>query len=160
MPYSCWMMAMSLWFNSSEQSATDFGLPFSSSPTTRASGDDDPSATRMTLTPASLADRPSARAALNVASPQTVGGYVPRIPNAGGREISCCTRGIGEKEGAFKVIPSIGCHRRNWHEHMLGVISDRSLNHPGLAGFPTIFTLHHVTPRQHQDNLETQAEVR
>jgi hypothetical protein len=40
------------------------------------------------------------------------------------------------------MIPSIGCHRHLLREHMLGVISDRHLNHPGLAGFPTFSTLH------------------
>lgn len=50
---------------------------------TLASEVDDPSAIRTTLTLAPLADNPSANAELKVASPQTVGGYVLRIPTFG-----------------------------------------------------------------------------
>ena len=116
---------MSLRLRSSELAATEVGLPFFSSPTTRTSWVDDPSETRTTLTPAALAAKPVARAALNVASPQTVGGYVPRRPNEGEREIPCCTGEITEFSDAFKVIPSICCHRRVWRERMLVVISGR-----------------------------------
>jgi hypothetical protein len=68
------MIAISLRFNNSELAATEAGEPLTSSPTTLVSMLDDPSATRTTLTSALLAAKPSASAALNVASPQTVGG--------------------------------------------------------------------------------------
>ena len=48
--------------------------PLTSSPMTRALEEGDPSATRTTLTSAPFAHNPSDRAALNVASPQGVGG--------------------------------------------------------------------------------------
>ena len=96
---------MSLWFNSSELAATEVGCPFTSSPTTRTSRVDDPSATLMTLTPAPLAERPAARAALKVASPQTVGGYVPSTASVGGFEMICRTAGIDTVKGAVKGDP-------------------------------------------------------
>jgi hypothetical protein len=68
------MMAMSLRFNSSDVAATDRATPFRSSPTTLISEVDSPSEIRTTPTLAPFADNPSARAALNVASPHAVGG--------------------------------------------------------------------------------------
>ena len=118
-----------------------------SSPTTLAPAVDDRSDTRTTLTSAPLADKPSARALLNVARPQTVGGYVPRIPSVGGTEKPSPAMEMGEKvtlEGTFMVIPSGGCHRHIRRERMLCVISGGMLNHPGLTGFPTLSTLHPV----------------
>ena len=49
----------------------------------------DPSATRTTLTTAPLAHKASDRAALNVASPHGVGGYVLRTPTLDAREKRC-----------------------------------------------------------------------
>src|ERR1700757_350633 len=83
MPYSCWTTARSLWFSNSELDATDLAEPLTSSPTTRACEEDDPSATRTTLTTAPFADNPSARAALKLATPHCVGGYVLRTPKLG-----------------------------------------------------------------------------
>ena len=71
---------MSLSFSDSEVAATDVAEPLTSSPMTRASEDDDSSATRTTLTSEPFAHNPSDKAALNVASPHGVGGYVLRMP--------------------------------------------------------------------------------
>src|SRR6202158_26821 len=89
MPYSCWMTAMSLWWSNSELAATDVAAPLTSSPMTRGLREGDPSATRTTLTSAPFADKPSDRAALNVASPQGVGGCVLRMPKLGEPEKLC-----------------------------------------------------------------------
>ena len=97
-----------------------------SSPTTLAAEVDDPSETRTTLTSAPLADKPSARAALNVARPQTVGGYVPKTPNFGVIGRLGPAPAIDEKsalEGTFMVIPSGGCHRHIRRELLLCAIS-------------------------------------
>jgi hypothetical protein len=51
-----------------------------------ALADRDPSPTRTTLTSASFATIPLARAALKVASPHAVGGYVLRMPTLRGPE--------------------------------------------------------------------------
>ena len=40
------------------------------------------------------------------------------------------------------MIPTGGCYRRVRRERLLGEISGRRLTHPGLAGFPTLLTLH------------------
>jgi hypothetical protein len=56
---------------------------------TRPFEDGDPSATRTTLTSAPLADKASERAALNVASPHGVGGYVLSTPTLEKREKRC-----------------------------------------------------------------------
>jgi hypothetical protein len=60
---------------------------------------------RTTPTPAPLADKPSASAALNVASPHTVGGNVLRIPNPSGLEHFWSAKEAGETLGAFKGDP-------------------------------------------------------
>ena len=74
MPYSCCTIATSLPFSKSEVAATDAAEPLTNSPITRASEDDDPSATRTTLTSDPFAPKPFDKAALNVASPHCVGG--------------------------------------------------------------------------------------
>jgi hypothetical protein len=68
------MTATSLRFSSSEVAATDLAEPFRSSPITLLSQLGEPSDIRTTPTLAPFADKPSARAALNVASPHAVGG--------------------------------------------------------------------------------------
>src|SRR5581483_364670 len=115
MPYSCWITAMSLSFSNPEAAATDVGEPLTSSPITRASEDNDPSATRTTLTSEPFAHNPSDKAALNVASPHRVGGYVLRIPKLAEPQGPCPTRGpfdVSTVDGALKVIPTEGRHRR------------------------------------------------
>src|SRR4051794_13855690 len=115
MPYSCCTTAMSLAFSNSEVAATDIAESLTSSPVTRASEDNDPSETRTTLTSDPFAHNPSDRAALNVASPHAVGGYVLRMPKLVEPEAHCPT---GRKfdasrvDRAVKVIPTDGCHRR------------------------------------------------
>ena len=79
------MIATSLRFSNSAHAATDAGEPLTSSPMTGAFADGDPSDTRTTLTSAPLAVNPLASAALNVASPHGVGGYVLRMPKLKGR---------------------------------------------------------------------------
>ena len=60
--------------------------PLTSSPTTRGSEHSEPSATRTTSTSEPFAHNPSDKAALNVASPHAVGGYVLRMPKLGAPE--------------------------------------------------------------------------
>lgn len=111
MPYSCWMMATSLWFSKSELAARDVLEPLTSSPMTRALVEGAPSATRTTLTSAPLAVNPSDKAELNVASPQAVGGYVLRMPKLGEPEKPCPTMGLTDDRRVdrwFKVIPTCG----------------------------------------------------
>jgi hypothetical protein len=118
---------------------------------TRALDVDEPSAIRTTLTSAPFVANPSARAALNVASPHAVGGYVLRIPKLGEppepRARSTGDDPVSEVDdlrvkGAFKVIPTGGCHRHARRERLLSAISGGRLTSPGLAGFPTLLTLH------------------
>src|SRR5271166_1042678 len=114
MPYSCCTTAMSLSFSNSEVAATDVAEPLTSSPITRASEGNAPSATRTTLTSEPFAHNPSDRAALKVASPHAVGGYVLRMPKLAEPERLCPTRrtfGVSRAERALKVIPTDGCHR-------------------------------------------------
>src|ERR1700682_2105028 len=132
MPYSCWMTAMSLWLSNSELAATDVADPLTSSPMTRGLREGDPSATRTTLTSAPFADKPSERAALNVASPHGVGGCVLRMPKLGEAKEPCPDEPAREvddlrAERAFKVIPTCGCHRRVRRERLLGEISGGQL---------------------------------
>ena len=49
---------------------------------------------------------------------------------------------MAERIGAFKVVPSSGCHRHIRRERVLDAISGGPLDHPGLTGFPTPLTLH------------------
>src|SRR5271163_2491845 len=140
MPYSCCTTAMSLSFSNSQVAATDAAEPLTSSPITRASEDDDPSATRTTLTSEPFAHNPSDKAALNVASPHGVGGYVLRMPKLAEPQRPCPTRGtfdVSRVERALKVIPTDGCHRRVSGASCCSARSaaDSSL-HPELAGFP------------------------
>src|SRR5271156_2299810 len=126
MPYSCCTITMSLAFSSSEVAATDVAEPLTSSPITRASEDDDPSATRTTLTSEPFAHNPSDNAALNVASPHAVGGYVLRMPKLAEPEDSCSTRGtfnVSRVDRALKVVPTEGSHRRARRELLLCEIS-------------------------------------
>src|ERR1700738_3990552 len=126
MPYSCWITAMSLSFSNSEVAATDVAEPLTSSPITRASEDNDPSATRTTLTSEPFAHNPSDKAALNVASPHGVGGYVLRMPKLAEPQGPCPTRGtfdISRVDRVLKVIPAEGCHRRVRRELLLCEIS-------------------------------------
>jgi hypothetical protein len=126
MPYSCCTTTMSLAFSSSEVAATDVAEPLTSSPITRASEDDDPSATRTTLTSEPFARNPSDKAALNVASPHGVGGYVLRMPKLAEPEGPCPTRAafdVSRVDRALKVIPTDGCHRRVRRELLLCEIS-------------------------------------
>src|ERR1700722_12190840 len=126
MPYSCCTTTMSLAFSSSEVAATDVAEPLTSSPITRASEDDDPSATRTTLTSEPFARNPSDKAALNVASPHGVGGYVLRMPKLAEPEGPCPTRAafdVSRVDRALKVIPTDGCHRRVRRSLLLSEIS-------------------------------------
>src|ERR1700677_1534473 len=146
MPYSCCTTAMSLSFSNSQVAATDLADPLTSSPITRASEDDDPSATRTTLTSEPFAHNPSDKAALNVASPHGVGGYVLRMPKLAEPEGPGPTRGafdVARVERALKVIPTDGCPRRVSGASCCSSESaaDGCL-HPGLAGFPTLLILH------------------
>jgi hypothetical protein len=77
------MIATSLWFSNSAHAATDLGDPLTISPMTRALSDGDPSESRTTLTSAPFAVNPLASAAVNVASPQGVGGYVLKMLKRG-----------------------------------------------------------------------------
>jgi hypothetical protein len=61
----------------------DVGEPLTNSPMTWAHSDGGPSETRTTLTSAPLAVNPLASAALNVASPHAVGGYVLKMLKRG-----------------------------------------------------------------------------
>src|SRR5271156_2309933 len=122
MPYSCCTTAMSLSFSNSEVAATDSAEPLTSSPITRGSEEDDPSATRTTLTSAPFAHNPFDKAALNVASPHGVGGYVLRMPKLAEPQRPCLIGGaveISRVDGALKVIPTDGCHRRVRRELLL-----------------------------------------
>jgi hypothetical protein len=117
---------MSLAFSSSEVAATDPAEPLTSSPITRASDDDDPSATRTTLTSEPFARNPSDKAELNVASPHGVGGYVLRTPKLAESEGRCRTRAafdVSRVHRALKVIPTDGCHGRVRRELLLCEIS-------------------------------------
>src|SRR6476619_3580438 len=144
MPYSCWMTATSLRFSNSAHAATDAGEPLTSSPMTGVLVDGGPSDIRTTLTSAPLAVNPFASAAVNVASPHGVGGYVLRMPKRKGPENPCATTGKVDRklDKAVKVIPTGGCHLRVRRERLLGAVSGRQLTHPGLAGFPTCWRIH------------------
>src|SRR5438034_6885268 len=101
------MTATSLWFSNSVHAATDDEEPLTSSPTTRVLEDGGPSDTRTTLTSAPLVPNPSARAALNVASPHGVGGYVLRMPKLGAPEYPWPTTGNDDDENVDKVVKVI-----------------------------------------------------
>jgi hypothetical protein len=76
---------------------------------TRALEDGGPSDTRTTLTSAPLVSSPLARAALNVASPHGVGGYVLRMPKLGEPEYPLLITGKvedGNVDSEVKVIPT------------------------------------------------------
>src|ERR1700757_1986266 len=126
MPYSCWMTATSLWFSSSAHAAADAAEPLASSPMTRVLDDGGPSDTRTTLTSAPLVLNPLTRAALKVASPDGVGGYVPRMPKLVVSERPC-RPGESVKHGnstkALKAFPTKGGHLRARHERLLGAVS-------------------------------------
>lgn len=50
----------------------------------------------------------------------------------------------------FKTIQTYGCYRRVRRERLLGEVRAEELTHPGLAGFPTLLTLHPCDlPRRH-----------
>lgn len=120
------MTATSLWFNNSAHAATDATEPLTSSPMTRVLKDGGPSDTPTTPTSAPLVLNPSARAALNVASLDDVGGYVPRMPKLVASEISCRPgQSVKHRNSskALKVIPTKGGHLRARHERLLGAIS-------------------------------------
>src|ERR1700675_4110268 len=147
MPYSCWTTAMSLSFSSSEAAATDVAEPLTSSPITRASEDSAPSAMRTTLTSEPFAPNPFDKAALNVASPHAVGGYVLRMPKFAEPERLCSTRrtfGVSRVARVLKVIPTDGCHRHVRRERLLWEISSGRLtsSRTGCVSNPA-----HVTPR-------------
>src|SRR5271168_1482541 len=152
MPYSCCTTAMSLSFSNSEVAATDSAEPLTSSPITRASEDDDKSATRTTLTSAPFAHNPFDKAALNVASPHGVGGYVLRMPKLGEPERPCPTRGAFDAsrvDRALKVIPTDGCHRRVGRELLLFEINGGQLtsSRTGWVPNPTDTTRDDRLPR-------------
>jgi hypothetical protein len=112
---------------------------------TRGLEEGNPSATRTTLTSAPCAVSASDSAELNPANPQGVGGYVLRMPKLGVPQNPCCAPGKIDDRGvgtAFKVIPTWGCCRHVRRERLLSNISGEWLTHPGLAGFPTLSTLH------------------
>jgi hypothetical protein len=131
---------------SSAHAATDVGDPLTISPMTRLVVDGGPSDTRTTLTSAPLAVNPSASAALNVASPHGVGGYVLRMLKLGAPRNPWPTTGNADDERVESVI-------KGWSQ--LAVVTGVSgvsgcsawsaavrLTHPGLAGFPTDLTIH------------------
>src|ERR1700722_5089630 len=125
MPYSCCTTAMSLSFSRAEVAATDVAEPLTSSPITRASEDSFPSATRP-LKSEPFRPNPFDKAALNVASPHGVGGYVLRMPKLAEPKGPCPTRGafdVSRVDRALKVIPTDGCHRRVRRELLLCEIS-------------------------------------
>src|ERR1700712_379686 len=115
------MTATSRWFSSSEHEATEVAEPLTSSATMAALVDSAPSATRTTLTSQPLADKPSAKPALNVASPHGVGGKLVSMPMLGGERRSGTKRPVndGKRVGAFKVVPTGGCHRSVRRERLL-----------------------------------------
>ena len=80
-------------FPYTEVAATDLAEPLTSSPITRASEHNDPSATRTTLTSEPFAHNPFDKAALNVARPHGVGGYELRMPKFAVPEGSSPTKG-------------------------------------------------------------------
>src|SRR5690349_2354873 len=78
------------------------------------------------LTSLPLAVNPLARAAVNVASPHGVGGYVLRMPNRGAVEKCWRTEGYandGRVDWVLTVIPTGGCYLRVQRERMLGAVS-------------------------------------
>ena len=118
------------------------------SPMTRGLDEGGPSATRTTLTSPPFAHNPSDKAALNVASPHGVGGYVLRMPKLGEREKRCGTivatddRMVG---GAIKVIPTGSCYRRVRRERLLGEVSGVPMDQSRTGWVPNIV---HATPRR------------
>jgi hypothetical protein len=137
---------MSLSFSNSEVAATDVAEPLTSSPTTRASEDNDPSATRTTLTSEPFAHNPSDKAALNVASPHGVGGYVLRMPKLAEPQGPCPTRetvDVSRVDSALKVIPTEGCHLGVRRELLLCEISGGRLTSSRTGWVPN---LTEVTP--------------
>lgn len=90
---------------------------------TRALSDGGPSEGRTTLTAAPWALNPLASAAVNVASPQGVGGKVLKIPKLGESESPWASTGYVDNEGeeaVVKMIPTGGCHRHIRRERLLG----------------------------------------
>ena len=83
---------------------TDGAEPFTSSPMTRPLEEGDPSATRTTLTSVPFAYKASDRAALNVASPHGVGGYVLRMPKLRGPENPWPTTGNVDDRKVDKAL--------------------------------------------------------
>jgi hypothetical protein len=126
------MTATSLRFSNSAHAATDAGEPLTSSPMTGVLVDGGPSDIRTTLTSAPLAVNPFASAAVNVASPHGVGGYVLRMPKLKGPENPCSTTGKVDRklDKAVKVIPTGGCHLRVRRERLLGGVSGGRLTLP------------------------------
>jgi hypothetical protein len=132
---------MSLSFSNSEVAATDVAEPLTSSPITRALEDNDPSATRTTLTSEPFAHNPSDKAALNVASPHGVGGYVLRMPKLVEPQGPCPTRetfDVSRVDRALKVIPTEGCHRRVRRELLLCEISGGRLTSSRTGWVPNL----------------------
>ena len=132
---------MSLSFSRAEVAATDVAEPLTSSPITRASEDSDPSATRTTLTSEPFAHNPFDKAAVNVASPHGVGGYVMRMPKLAEPQRPCPTRGafdVSKVDRALKVIPTGGCHRRVRRELLLLEISGGQLTSSRTGWVPNL----------------------
>jgi hypothetical protein len=121
---------MSLSFSNAEVAATDVAEPLTSSPITRGSGHNEPSATRTTLTSEPFAHNPFDKAALNVANPHGVGGYVLRMPKLAEPEGPCPAEGAFDTsrvDSALKVIPTYGCHRHARRELLLFKINGGQL---------------------------------
>jgi hypothetical protein len=132
---------MSLSFSNAEVAATDVAEPLTSSPITRGSGHNEPSATRTTLTSDPFAHNPFDKAALNVANPHGVGGYVLRMPKLAEPEGPCLTKGtfeISSVDGALKLIPTGGCHRRVRRELLLFKINGGQLTSSGTGWVPNV----------------------
>ena len=132
---------MSLSFSNSEVAATEVAEPLTSSPITRASEDNDPSATRTTLTSEPFAHNPSDKAALNVASPHGVGGYVLRMPKLAKPREPWPTRGtfdVSRVDRALKVIPTEGFHRSVRCELLLCEISGGRLTSSRTGWVPNL----------------------
>jgi hypothetical protein len=93
---------------------------------TRALSEGGPSESRTTLTAAPLALNPLASAAVNVASPHGVGGYVLKMPKLGEPGNPWRRTGNVDNEGVdrvVKVIPTGGCYLRVRLERLLGAVS-------------------------------------
>jgi hypothetical protein len=98
-----------------------------------------------------MAPNPLANAAVNVASPHGVGGYVLRMPKLGELENLWPRTGTVDNEGVYrvvKVIPTGGCHRRIRRERLLVVVSGCAADTSRTGWVPNYF---HDTPRQPSD---------